>query len=110
MKKVLCLFVLIASGNTFGSTTQTLTSVTEMANQLFAPCMQDMSVQNSVMVKMSELCKPLNSDLMKQCMQCMQDAYHEGIKCGLMAAGTHMQATMAAMANVVKTTPTKITK
>ncbi len=108
MKKALCFVVLAVSGNTFGSTTPTQApmNVTDMATQHFAPLMQGMSMQSPIMIQMNGICKMLNSDLMKQCMQCMQDAYQEGVKAGLMAAGTHMQAAMTAMGNVVNKVPT----
>jgi hypothetical protein len=110
IKQLLCLLVLAVSGNTFGSNgmpTQPPVplipiNVTDMANQHFAPLMQGMTMQHPIMMKMQEICKVLNADLMKQCVQLTQDAYAEGVKAGLMAAGTHMQAAMTAMGNVVK--------
>ncbi len=108
MKQLLCLLVLTVSGNTFGSSTTPAMNVTEMANQHFAPLMQGMPMEHQAMKQMSEICKMLNADLMKRCMQCMQDAYTEGVKAGCMAAGTHMQAAMTAMGNVVNKVPVQI--
>ena len=102
MKQLLCLLVLAVSGNTFGSNnTMPTMNVTEMTNQHFAPLMQGMPTQHPAMMKMNEICKMLNADLMKQCMQCMQDAHKEGVNAGLTTAGTHMKAMMNAMGNVV---------
>ena len=106
IKQLFCLLVLAVSGNTFGSTNTIPTmNVTEMANQHFAPLAQGMTMQNPIMMQMNGICKMLNAELMKQCMQCVQDAYQEGVKAGLMAAGTHMQACMTAMGNVVNKVP-----
>jgi|GEM_PF-6326262 len=110
-KQLLCLLVLTVSGNTLGSApmpgTQTPINITDMATNHFAPLAQGLSMQDSAMVQMSEICKMLNTELMGKCMKCMQDAYQEGVKAGLMAAGTHMQAGMTAMGNIVSTMPKK---
>ena len=115
MKQLLCLLVLAVSGNALGSNGMQTgiaptpgpapMNMTEMATQHFAHCMDDMSMDNPAMKRMNEACKVLNSELMKQCMQCMQEAYHEGVRCGCMAAGKHMQAAMTAMTPIVNKVP-----
>ena len=103
MKQLFCLLVLTVSGNTFGSSTTPAMNVADTANQHFAPLMQGMSMQNPLMIRINELCKPyMHPDLMKQHIQIVQDAYQEGVRAGLMAAGTHTQAMMTAMGNVMK--------
>jgi hypothetical protein len=68
-----------------------------------------MSMQNPIMIQMTDMdtkCM-VHPDVAKKHILSLQDAYQEGVKAGCMAVGTHMQAAMTAMGNVVNKVPKK---